>query len=57
MQVPDINYMDLYAPVVRDATIRIVFTTTLHNEDWECDTTDVEAAFLYPRMKIEVYIE
>ena len=43
------DYTECYSPVAKDSTVRTAFAITLYNDDWVCDSADVEAAFLNPK--------
>lgn len=59
MQVPGVDYMEIFAPVAHDATTRTIIAVTLWNRKrgWKCQVVDVEAAFLEGRIDIPMFME
>jgi hypothetical protein len=56
-QIPGVDYTENFAPVVNDVTIRTVLVLWLKNKHWVATLIDVETAFLYGDMDVELYME
>ena len=55
-QIPGVDYSDSYAPVINDATFRMVVVLWLLN-DWNEVLIDVETAFLYGNLDEPIYLK
>jgi hypothetical protein len=55
-QVPGIDYTDNFAPVVNDATLRILLLIYLQ-QNYYSEVIDVETAFLYGILEEEIYMK
>ena len=49
--------LKIFAPVVNDVTICTVMMLLLFNPDWIAYIVDVETAFLYGKMDVDLYME
>ena len=56
-QVPGVNFTENFAPVINDVSIRAVLVLLQLQRDWIATIVDVETAFLYGDMDVELYIE
>ena len=56
-QIPGVDYMENFAPVVNDVTIRSTIVLWLMNSDWIAIIVNVETAFLYGDMDVKSYME
>jgi hypothetical protein len=54
-QVPGIDYIDVFSPVVRLETIRALLALAA-TEDWEISQMDVKGAYLNGHLKEEIYM-
>lgn len=50
------DYIEIYAPVVRYESVRVLLALAAI-EDWEVQQFDVKTAFLYVKLKEDVWIE
>jgi len=55
-QVPGVDYVESYAPVVNDVTARTVFTIGM-NKGYDFQVYDVNAAFLNGELEEEIYLK
>ena len=55
-QVEGVDYDELFSPVVRYETVRILLALCAL-EDWELEALDVKTAFLYGELDEEIYME
>ncbi|CDZ96158.1 gag-pol polyprotein [Phaffia rhodozyma] len=55
-QRPGVDFDETYAPVVKFATLRLLFAKAAEH-DWDIHQMDVETAFLYGDLKEEVQRE
>ena len=55
-QVEGIHYDEIFSPVVRFETVRIMFALAALNE-WHISGLDVKTAFLYGKLDEEIYME
>ena len=55
-QIPGVDYVESYAPVINDVTARTVFTIGL-NKGYDFQVYDVNAAFLNGDLEEEIYLE
>ena len=56
-QIPGVDFTENFAPVVSDVTIRTVMMLLLYNPGWIAYIVDVETAFLYGEMDVDLYME
>ena len=56
-QIPGVDFTENFAPVVSDVTIRTIMMLLLYNPDWIAYIVDVETAFLYGEMDVDLYME
>ncbi|KAK2438086.1 putative mitochondrial protein [Trifolium repens] len=56
LQKPGIDFTEIFAPVARIETVRLVVAIAYHF-DWEIAQLDVKSAFLNDKLEEEVYIE
>lgn len=54
-QVRGIDYNETYSPVVRSSTLRLLFSLAVEF-DWIIDQWDVTTAFLYGKLKEDIYM-
>ena len=54
-QVPGMDFSEIFAPVVDDATFRIVITL-IQKENLKAYSLDVETAFLHGELEEEIYM-
>ena len=52
----DVNYIDIFALVVKMTTIRTLFTIATI-EKWKIHQMDIKTAFLLSDLNIEIYME
>jgi hypothetical protein len=55
-QIEGIDFDELFSPVVRYETARLIFDVAAL-EDWEIESVDVKAAYLYGKLDEEIYME
>ncbi|KAF7761821.1 hypothetical protein Agabi119p4_9813 [Agaricus bisporus var. burnettii] len=55
-QIEGIDFNELFSPVVRYETARLIFGVAAL-EDWEIESVDVKAAYLYGKLEEEIYME
>ncbi|XP_006458389.1 hypothetical protein AGABI2DRAFT_58655, partial [Agaricus bisporus var. bisporus H97] len=55
-QIEGIDFNELFSPVVRYETARLIFGVAAL-EDWEIESVDVKAAYLYRKLEEEIYME
>ena len=55
-QIPGLDFIDNYAPVVQDVTFRILLTNLSSNPKFEGICIDVTTAFLYGDLDAEIYM-
>ena len=55
-QVEGIDFDELFSPVVRYKTARLLFAVATL-EDWDIQSVDVKTAYLYGDLDEEIYIE
>jgi hypothetical protein len=55
-QVEGIDYDEVFSPVVRFETVRIMFALTALS-GWHISGLDVKTAFLYGKLNEEIYME
>ena len=55
-QIEGIDFDELFSPVVRYETARLIFGVAAL-EDWEIESVDVKAAYLYGKLDEEIYME
>ncbi len=46
VQIPGVDFTDLFAPITADTSVRVLFALALYHKDWTIEVIDVEAAFL-----------
>ena len=54
-QQPGIDYDEVFAPVVRYDSLRLLLALAAHHQ-WQVDQLDIKAAFLYGHINEEVYM-
>lgn len=54
-QVRGVDYNETYSPVVRSSTLRLLFSLAVEY-DWHIDQWDVTTAFLYGKLKEDIYM-
>lgn len=54
-QVRGVDYNETYSPVVRSSTLRLLFSLAAEY-DWFIDQWDVNTAFLYGKLKEDIYM-
>lgn len=54
-QVRGVDYNETYSPVVRSSTLRLLFSLAVEY-DWDIDQWDVTTAFLYGKLKEDIYM-
>ena len=59
MQIPGIDYTERFSPVASDTATRmmIMFTLWKQNEEWTCESIDIEAAFLEGGIEEPTFME
>ena len=55
VQVEGVDYFDVYAPVTKPTSIRVVLAIA-NLEDWDVDNMDVDTAFLQSPVHEEIYV-
>jgi hypothetical protein len=55
VQVEGVDYFEIYAPVAKPTSIRVVLAIATH-EDWVLDNMDVDTAFLQSPVHEEIYV-
>ena len=55
-QIPGVDYMESFSPVLNDVTARTIFTIGL-NRGYDFQVYDVNAAFLNGELEEEIYLE
>ena len=55
-QIPGVYYMDNYAPVVNDVTLRVALTIGVQKK-WKRKNLDVETEFLEVELKEKIYMK
>ena len=55
-QIEGIDYEELFSPVVRYESVRIIFALTAL-EHWHLEAVDVKTAFLYGKLDEEIYMQ
>jgi hypothetical protein len=59
MQIPGVDYIESFSPVMTATSLKLGLALTLYyeNDEWICELVDIEAAFLEGRLKQAVYID
>ena len=55
-QIEGIDYEELFSPVLRYESVRIIFALTAL-EHWHLEAVDVKTAFLYGKLDEEIYMQ
>ena len=55
-QIEGIDYEELFSPVVRYESVRIIFALTAL-EQWHLEAVDVKTVFLYGKLDEEIYMQ
>ncbi|KIK15938.1 hypothetical protein PISMIDRAFT_16132 [Pisolithus microcarpus 441] len=55
-QVPSVDFHQTYAPVARQASVKLLITMAAQN-DWELDCFDAKHAFLHGKLMEEIYMK
>ena len=56
-QIPGFDFTENFAPVVSNLTIRTNMLLLLYNPNWIAYIVDVQTAFLYGKMDVNLYME
>ena len=54
-QVPGIDFVEIYAPVILDTTLRLLLTTKIQHK-WQILKVDIESAFLEGTLKENIWL-
>lgn len=55
-QIPGLDFFDTYSPVVKTATIQVIFSLTASNR-WDIQQVDINNAFLNGDLQEDVYMQ